>query len=216
MWNVIMKRMIAVVLFAVLPGVRLASASPKIAVVNVATVSEKYQKTSDLETQFDALRKRLGQERDAMKDKLDRANRSLQEELKPGTEEFRMRKKEIAVMEAELQWFIDNEGQKVEKGLAESLRSIFDDIQSAVREVAEEQGVEIVLAADKLPGDSPESPTQARQMILLQKVLYWKPEVDLTDAVIARLGKNYKPATGVAPAATENPKRPAEAAPKKP
>ncbi|MDO8629210.1 MAG: hypothetical protein Q7R41_01850, partial [Phycisphaerales bacterium] len=74
-----MKRMIAVVLFVTLPGVRLASASPKIAVVNVATVSEKYQKTSDLETQFDALRKRLGQERDGLKDKLDRANRSLQE-----------------------------------------------------------------------------------------------------------------------------------------
>lgn len=211
-----MKRMIAVVLFATLPGVRLASASPKIAVVNVATVSEKYQKTSDLETQFDALRKRLGQERDVLKDKLDRANRSLQEELKPGTEEYRLRKKEIAVMEAELQWFIDNEGQKVEKSLAESLRSIFDDIQSAVREVAEEQGVEIVLAADKLPGESPDSPAQARQMILLQKVLYWKPEVDLTNAVIDRLGKNYKPATGVTPAAAENPKRPAEAAPKKP
>jgi Skp family chaperone for outer membrane proteins len=212
-----MQRIIAaVVLFAAMPSVQLASASPKIAVVNVATVSEKYQKTSDLEAQFDALRKRLGQERDAMKDKLDRANRSLQEELKPGTEEYRLRKKEIAMLEAELQWFIDNEGQKVEKGLAESLRSIFDDIQSAVREVAEEQGVEIVLAADKLPGDSPDSPAQARQMILLQKVLYWKPEVDLTDAVIARLNKNYKPTAGAAPAATGNPKRPAEAAPKKP
>ncbi|MEK7710383.1 MAG: OmpH family outer membrane protein [Planctomycetota bacterium] len=212
-----MQRIIAaVVLFAAMPSVQLASASPNIAVVNVATVSEKYQKTSDLEAQFDALRKRLGQERDAMKDKLDRANRSLQEELKPGTEEYRLRKKEIAMLEAELQWFIDNEGQKVEKGLAESLRSIFDDIQSAVREVAEEQGVEIVLAADKLPGDSPDSPAQARQMILLQKVLYWKPEVDLTDAVIARLNKNYKPTAGAAPAAAENPKRPAEAAPKKP
>jgi len=212
----------AVVLLAALPGTRPASAAPRIAVVNVAVVSEKYQKTGDLEAQFDALRKRLGQERDTLKDKLDRANRSLQEELKPGTDEYRLRKKEIAVMEAELQWFIDNEGQKVEKGLAESLRSIFDDIQAAVRAVAEEQGVEIVLAADKLPSDSPDSPTQARQMILLQKVLYWKPDVDITEAVVVKLNKSYKPpaaqpgGTGVAPAPADAPKRPAEPAPKKP
>ena len=215
-----MKRKIAfLVMLSAFPCVRPAFASPRIAVVNVATVSEKYQKTTDLEAQFDALRRRLGQERDAMKDKLDRANRSLQEELKPNTEEYRQRKRDIAIMEAELQWFIDNEGQKVEKGLAESLRNIFDDIQAAVREVAEEQGIEIVLAADRLPGESPDSPAQTRQMILLQKVLYWKPEVDLTEAVIARLNKNYKPApapVGAASGAAENPKRPTEAAPKKP
>ncbi len=208
-----MKRMTAffTVVSAVI-SIRPALASPRIAVVNVAAVSEKYQKTTDLEAQFDALRRRLGQERDAMKDKLDRANRSLQEELKPGTEEYRQRRRDIAIMEAELQWFIDNEGQKVEKGLAESLRNIFDDIQAAVREIAEEQGIEIVLAADRLPGDSPDSPAQARQMILLQKVLYWKPEVDLTEAVVARLNKNYKPVAGAA----ENLKSPAETAPKKP
>jgi len=208
-----MKRIIALLtLFSAVISVRPALASPKIAVVNVATVSERYQRTTDLEAQFDALRRRLGQERDAMKDKLDRANRSLQEELKPGTEEYRQRKRDIAIMEAELQWFIDNEGQKVEKGLAESLRNIFDDIQAAVREVADEQGIEIVLAADRLPGESPDSPAQARQMILLQKVLYWKPEVDLTQPVIDRLNQNYKPAAGAA----ENPIRPVETAPKKP
>ncbi len=192
-----------------------AIAQPKVAVVNVATVSERYQKTADLEGQFDALRRRLGQERDGLKEKIDRAKRSLQEELKPGSDAYRQRVKEIAVMEAELQWFVENEGQKVEKGLAESLKSIFDDMQAAIREVAAEQAVDIVLAADKMPSDSPDSPSQARQMILLQKVLYWKPEVDLTDAVVARLNQNYKPAASM-PAANENPKRDVEAAPKKP
>lgn len=177
-----------------------AWADTKIAVVNVAAVSEKYQKTKDLESQFEGLRKSLGQQRDAMKERIERAGKALQEELKPGTDEYRQRRKEIAMLEAELQWFVESEGQKVEKGLAESLRSIFDDIQNCVREVAEQQGVQVVLAADHIPAESPDTPNQARQTILLQKVLFWKPEVDITDAVITKLNQQYKPGSAAAPA----------------
>ena len=177
-----------------IPG--LLQAAPSVAVVNIAAASEKYAKTTELEAQFDALRKKIGQERDAMKEKIDRANRSLQEEIKPGTDEFRKRKKEIALMEAELQWFVENEGQKVEKGLAESLKSIFDDIQTAAAQIAEEKRIDIVLASDKLPPDVPDSAQQLRQHILLQKVIYWNPSVDLTEEVIARLNANYKRSGG--------------------
>lgn len=184
-----------------------ALAQSKVAVVNVATLSEKYAKTKDLESQFDALRKSLGQQREGMKDKIEKAKNALQDELKPGTDDYRARRKEIAMMEAELQWFVESEGQKVEKGLAESLRSIFDDIHSCVSEVAQEHGIQIVLAADNVPVDPPDTPNQARQTILLQKVLYWKPEVDLTDAVLAKLNQRYKPgSTPVTSANTEKPK----------
>ena len=100
-------------------GPQFARASTKVAVVTVGAVSEKYAKTADLEAQFDAVRRKLNQERDSMKEKIEKANRSLQEELKPGTDEFRARRKQVVVMEAELQWFVESEGQKVEKGLAE-------------------------------------------------------------------------------------------------
>jgi len=171
-------------------------AQTKIGVVNVATVSEKYAKTKELEGQFDALRKSLGQQRDAMKEKIERAKTGLQEELKPGTAEYQNRRKEIAMMEAELQWFVESEGQKVERGLAEALRSIYDDIQVCVKEIADEKGIQIVLAADTVPAEAPETPSQARQTILLQKVLYWKPDVDLTEAVLARLNQRHKPGSG--------------------
>ncbi len=177
-----------------------SNAAPSIAVVNIPAVSEKYLKTSELEAQFDVVRKRVNQERDAMKDKLERANKSLQEEIKPGTDEFRKRRREIALMEAELQWFVESEGQKVERGLAESLRSIFNDIQVIVREIAQEKGLDIVLASDQLPPDIPDSPGQVRQHILLQKVLFWSPSVDLTEEVISRLNARYKsanPAAGI-------------------
>lgn len=177
----------------------LLMASPKVAVVNVPVVSERYIKTSDLEAQFDDLRRRLNEERDAKRQRIDRAQRALQEEIKPGTEEYDRRRREIAMLEAELQWFLESEGQKVEQGLSSSLRSIFDDIQAVVREIALEKGFDVVVAADRLPADTPASPSQVRQHILLQKVLYWSPGVDLTDDVVARLNDRYKASGGSRP-----------------
>lgn len=192
-------------------------AGPNVAVVNVAVASEKYVKTTELEAQFDAVRKRVNGERDAMKEKLERANRSLQEEIKPGTEEFRKRMKEIALMDAELKWYVESEGQKVEKGLAESLKSIYNDIQTATREVAEEKKIEIVLASDVLPPDTPDSPQQLRQHILLQKVIYWNPSVDLTEEVVARLNAKYKSGGAASPLSIEDVKiKPKETAPAQP
>jgi Skp family chaperone for outer membrane proteins len=164
----------------------------KIAVVSVPAISERYQRTRDLEAQFEQKRVKLNQERDALKDRIERAGRSLQEEFKPGTQEFEDRRKELAMLEAELQWFVESESQKIEAGLAASLQSIYLDIQAAVHEVAQEHMIDVVLAADRLPADTPASTTQVRQQIVLQKVVYWSPRVDLTDVVVARLNASYK------------------------
>jgi len=165
---------------------------PKVAVVNVPAVSERYLRTSDLEAQFEERRVKLNQQRDAMQERIERTGRSLQEELKPGTKEFEERRKQLAMLEAELQWFIETEGQKVEQGLAGSLRSIYSDIQTAVRAVAEEKGIDLVLAADQLPNEASQSITQVRQQIVLQKVVYWNARLDLTDDVVTRLNAEYR------------------------
>jgi len=196
-----MKRSIAIG-FAVLVGLEgLAHGqAPKIAVVNIPVVSERYKKRVDLEAQFDALRQELRQQRDALQDKLSRARKSLEEELKPGSDAYAARQKEVAMLEAELQWFVDSQGKKVEAGLALSLREIFDDIKMVVHEIAQQKGYDLVVASDDLPADTPDSPTQVRQFILLQKVLYWSPQVDITEEVAARLNERYAATGGIKPA----------------
>jgi Skp family chaperone for outer membrane proteins len=181
-------------------------AGARVAVVNVPEVSDKYQRTADLEGQFEGLRAKLNQEREAMKERLDRMTKSLREELKPGSEEYRERAKQATLLEAEIKWFSEAKGQEVEEGLKISLRGIFEDIQNAVREVAEEKGIDVVLAADRLPDQIPETPTQLRQQIVLQKVLYWNPRVDITADVINRLNTRYAAhaaASGGAQSATD-------------
>lgn len=163
----------------------------RVAVVSIPVVSEQYKKTSDLEAQFDQVRRRLSERRDELKGKVDLLTRSLKEELKPGTDEYRARQKDLAMAQAELQWFMDSERQRVEQGLADSLREIFSDIQDAVRAIAEQRGIDIVLASDELPKDAPNSSGQVRQQILLQKVVYWSPRVDITKEVVERLNQVY-------------------------
>ena len=187
-----------------------AQADPqaKVAIVNVALASESYAKTSDLEAQFEQLRVKFRDEISAKRDRLERGVKALREEFKPGTAEFDQRQRELAQLEWELQYFQEVEGRKLERSLAASLRQIFADIQRAVGQVAQERGYDVVLAADALPPDAPDTTNMARQQILLQKVLYWNPRVDLTQDVIARLNAQYQGARPATPGTSALPVKP--------
>lgn len=170
----------------------------RVAVVNVPAVSEQYEKTAELEAGFEQKRLAFNRDREALQQKIQRLAQALQEEFKPGTAEFERRRKELALADAELKWFMEAEGQKIEQSLAASLRGIYDDIHAAIRELAKERGIDLVLAADQLPPEPPQTTAQARQQIVLQKVLFWGPRVDMTDDVIARLNARHKAATATA------------------
>lgn len=191
---------------------RMTLAQTKVAVVNIPDVSDKYRKTGDLERRFESIRQQANKERQAIRDRIELTQRSLQEEVKPGSDAYRARLKELATLEAELKWFTEVEGQRIEQGLAQSLREIFDDIRSAIDSIATQRGLDIVIASDSLPEDGPGDPGQVRQQILMQKVLYWSPKTDITQEVISHLNANYKgPATsgggGGGPAPTADHRR---------
>jgi Skp family chaperone for outer membrane proteins len=175
-----------------LPGQ--AGGGVTVAVVDVPAVSEQFLGTKDLESVFEQRRVKFNQDRDALRERTEKLRRSLQEELKPGTAEFEERRKQLMMLEAELQWFTESQGQQIEAGLASSLHRIYNDIHTAVAEVAEANNIHIVLAADRLPPESPPTTQQARQQILLQKVIYWTPSVDITEAVVKHLNGKYKDA----------------------
>lgn len=183
-------KILAMVALAVQGGAPVLAATT-VAVVNVPQASDRYHKRSDLEAQFESVRENLNQKRTALQEKIDRTKRSLQEELKPGSDAYRTRSLELAQLEAEMQWFMETEANRVEQQLASSLKSIYKDIQAAVAEIAKEKGIDIVLAADELPATPAENTRQARQEIMLQKVVYWQPKVDITDDVVERLNSKY-------------------------
>ena len=179
----------------------------RVAVVNVPVVSERYLKTTYLEGQFETRRLELAKQRDTLRENIDRTRRSLQEEFKPRTQEFRQRAKQLAMLEAEMQWLVETQGRQVETELAASLRSIFADIQSVIRAVAQERNIDVVLAADQLPPEPPVTTSQARQQVVLQKVLYWRRGVDLTDIVVGRLNAEFEKERAASPGGATKPPR---------
>lgn len=173
----------------------------RVAVVDVPAVSERYMGRADLETTLDQERVQFNKRRESIRDQMNRLAQSLQEQFKPGTDEFNQRSKQLTLLDAELKWFTESEGLRIEQVLAVSLQQIFLDIQEAVREIAEEKNIDVVLAADRIPPDKPQNTSQARQQIVLQKVVYWNPRVDITQPVITRLNERYRARMMTTPAA---------------
>lgn len=167
-----------------------AAGSPNVAVVDIPTVHEAYARTTDLEAQFDARKRRYNDEVEARRGQLERESRALQD-FKPNTPDFQARRKHVAQLEFDLRFYSETEQEAIERSLTASLRLIYDDIQAMVRTVALEKRIDIVIAADEFPDTPPDSPGALKNQILLRKVIYWSPRVDITDEVVARLNSEY-------------------------
>lgn len=168
-----------------------SSAEVKVAVVNVPAVSDAYLRTDDLEQDFEALRVRFNEERTRRAEEIRNKREQLDAQFKPGTEDYAKRQEEIMILETRLKSYEQSEGAKLEREIAASLRKLFDDIKRMVSVVASEKGYDVVLAAEQLPAEIPDANVLKNQ-ILMQKVLYFSPRVDLTAEVTSRLNSEYQ------------------------
>lgn len=171
----------------------------RVAVVDVPTISEKYARTKELEREIESVRVQFNQERDARRAEIERLNRALEEQFKPGTPDYTERREQLVVLDAKLKSFVESEGAKLERKFNESLMSIFEDIRNAVRTVAQAQGIDVVMAADRPPEVLPDSAAVLRNQLLLQKVLYFHPRVDITQEVIQQVNESYQQRRAVTP-----------------
>ena len=103
------------------------------------------------------------------------------------------------MLEARLKFFEQSQGVKLEIAIASSLRTLFEDIKRMVSIVAIEKGIDVVLAAEQLPAQIPDA-NALKNQILMQKVLYFNPRVDLTSEVSARLNSEYQARKAQSPA----------------
>ncbi len=172
----------------------------KVAVVDVPAVSDAYAKREKLEAEFESMRARYREQVDAEKAEIERQRRAIEEQFKPGSDDYEARKEEIILREARLKIYMDREGVRLDRIVNTSLRSIYDDIRAMVAKVAEEDGIDVVLAKDEIPPPSGATSDVLRQQIMLQKVLYFRPSVDLTSKVAQRLNEAYQQSEAAAAA----------------
>jgi Skp family chaperone for outer membrane proteins len=167
---------------------------PRIAVVNPAKVFNEMQETKDLKQKMEADRKTITDEGQRRGQEVEDAKkrRALFNE---GTEDFNKANKEYLekVISAQAwQELIKADLQRQQKS---QMKSLFEKIEQATKEVAEAKKLDLVLVEQKtdLPSDLDQiNVDQLRGLINQRTVLYSNGKFDITNDVLARVDAKYK------------------------
>lgn len=196
--------MIAVLAFG---AVGRALAAGEFGILNVEAVFARYERTAALESAFERRTGEIKERATARARELEANRLTLQQAYQPGTPEHRAKQNEITKAEIEFRIMRGVEDEQLKNDHRDSLRSIYEDVRAAVAEVAKEKNLDVVLTYDKLTEEAPDS-TTLRQQILMEKVIYWKPELDMTEMVITRLNDRFRRSGKTEPATPGSPPKP--------
>lgn len=163
-----------------------------VAVVNTTLVFEELQMVKDLEQLFRQERSRVQSEAEAKTERI----KTQQKELDSGafaknSADYKQRKYELAKAKWEAEFWL----QEQEKILRSNHTAFFEDVykrmKTACEELAQAQGVDIVVSDNPVDFDVPDSAALVEQ-IRQKNVLYVGKRVDLTRLVRERVDYKYQ------------------------
>jgi len=166
-----------------------ATSAGEIAVVDVARIFEQYKLTQDLESSFEQQQRELTSQAEKKRESLDQMRRSLAA-FDPTSQDYTKRENEMLKAEVEYQVWSTVEQKRLKSEHQNWLRRIYHDTQRVIGDIARSRGYDLVLTYDRLLEDASDS-TSLRQQILLQKVIYYNDQMDITEEVLTRLNSEY-------------------------
>ena len=178
----------------------------KIGIVNPARCFAEMQETKDLKAKLEndrkALEAEVNQRQQAVKDL--QAARDL---FKPDSPQYQEADQKFMKAAIEFDTWSKITQAQLQGQQKQQMKTLFDKIVAATGEVAQQKGLDMVLA-DQRP-EMPDNLTQVtvdqlRAMLNGRNILYSTDKVDLNNAVIAALDAKYK-ASGPAPAPASTP-----------
>ncbi|HEX8913580.1 MAG TPA: OmpH family outer membrane protein [Humisphaera sp.] len=186
------------------PAAAQAAAPVRIAVVNPAKVFTVMDEKKALQATNDEEQKKLETE-GKVKVAAIQAIKTGREQYKPGSPQYEDATKDLLAETAKYKVWAETERLKAEFNQKQQTKVLFDKIQQAIQEVAQRDGIDLVIAdsSDRLPDDLEKVDVNAlRQMILSKQVLFvsQKQGLDITDAVVLQLNAKFKQGGGRAPA----------------
>jgi Skp family chaperone for outer membrane proteins len=193
--NIILVAAAAVVALAAWAGIGRAQSSrpganfTRLAVCDVSSVFNKYQRASDLSIEFNGRRDRVKAEDDEKLKQMD-AQAAMIKELATGSKKYDEEVEKLQKMDAERQVWRKIQEQTVMRDYRLATEQMYNEINTTIAAVAKEQGFDIVLYRDSVELNS-ETPTELLGKIALRKVLYNDPSLDITDQVIERVNATY-------------------------
>lgn len=184
---------------------RLASAQPapgttRIGIVNPARVFNEMAETKALREKLEVRRKELQATEEAMRNEIN-VLVGQRQSINPRHPDFRKKSDEIDAAKAKLQgWGLATKAS-VDRDQKEMLISLYAKIEAATGEIAQKNGIDLVIADGRgeLLGLEDAPSEDVRRVLNGRNVLYATKGVDLTEQVILLLDARFAQPSGVAP-----------------
>jgi len=168
-----------------------SAAAGRVASINVVRVFNEYQRQKDLTEELRTRKDELQTENQKKRERIDALERAMQ--LMSPTDPTYSTKMEEVLKE---QFAFKNWYDMVEAATAREVglwtARIYREILDAVQEVAESEGVELVLYFEEFRPPANLDPDAVRQMIQTRQVIHASPTSDLSQTVLDRLNAKYR------------------------
>jgi Skp family chaperone for outer membrane proteins len=165
----------------------------KVATCNPAKVFEGMDERKVIEKTMKDERDKIEAEGKRRKAEIDQKVAERQG-IKPDSDLYKQKNQEIMTLAVNLEVWVRLQQEEMARAEKDNIRSLFDKIKGAVKEVAEQKKIDLVLSERKpeLPADlSQLKADQVRALLSQTDVLYSNDKVDITDAVVAILNKKF-------------------------
>lgn len=167
------------------------TAQTSVAVIDMTIIFEKSQMPRDLERIFGQAKIAIETEANDRKNKMD----LLQKELDSGafakdSPDFQDRLLRLEVSKVENEFWLRQQDRLLGQDRKKYFEEIYRQVSTASQDVAQSQGVDIILAVTPVDFDVPDAAVLINQ-ILQKKVVYATPRVNLTALVIERFDNEY-------------------------
>ncbi|MDY7010998.1 MAG: OmpH family outer membrane protein [Planctomycetota bacterium] len=166
-----------------------AARATRVAVCDVASVFNNYQKAKDLNEKFAQKRKDISAEDEKRNQEIQRLEKML-EGVEPGSkihDKTSEQLQELVIKRSVWRKLQEQAAIRWHRRLTEQM---YSEILTAVETVAKRRGCDLVIYHEDVPIAS-ETTTELLNKIAQRKCLYYNPSIDLTDAVLQFANSKY-------------------------
>ena len=162
----------------------------RVAVIDLQQVIDQSAQQKAYQQQNAAKGEELKAENDRRRGELQSMLTQL-EPLNPGSEPWLAKRDEIQEKQTSLQVWVQVAEQQANLERARQFATLYTAANEATAKVAQAQGIDVVLQGGAMPDLMRLNPEQLQSVAQNRKVIYAADELDITQAVLARIDAEY-------------------------
>ena len=170
------------------------AAPTRVAVCDVGAVFNGYLKRNDLNLQLEQRRKAANAEDKRRLEQINKVEKTLKQ-LKQGTPEYDKQAKKLQSLVIEARVWREFTEKAFRAEHRRMMETLYREILTAVAQVAKARNLDLVLYSEQVEITSKTTP-ELYNKIAQRKCLYHKPSIDITQAVLDRLNRQYSARRG--------------------